>query len=409
MKVERLQLKMPKELTMTCSSVILAVCLIGYLKPPFASWHPMLSLLFNGLRMVSLALTVAYAVVSCVKLSKFTWVMIAYQLVYILTTIFRQGNVAQAIIGAATIVGEIVLFETAVKRNLVNFLRTICAILTVYVVLNLLTVMFIPQGLYLTENNSPVFFLGMHNRFVFWMLPLICLSSVYAYLTVGKLTWKQYAIHAICLATLILEWAVGAMIGLLIMVAYFLVVDRMSVSVADYRLYLVIYLLLWVTMTFMDTLDAWDWLTYGIFGKSDTLDARLRLWTKGKKYLFSDLSHFLFGCGLESDAVIKEKFWYVHLHNNLLNVMYQTGLVGAAVYTSAFLTIIKPLVRFKDHPVGKLLAFTLFAFFIMLLMDTYDLYGHFYVLGVLAANIPIILKQYDPMQQCRPAKLRLQL
>lgn len=407
--MEKLQLKMPKELTVTCSAVILTVCLIGYLKPPFASWHPTLSLLFNGLRMVSLALTAAYAIVSCVKLSKFTWAVIAYQVIYILITVFRQGNIAQAIIGAATITGEIVLFETAIKRNLLSFLRTICTILTVYVVLNFFTVVFIPRGLYLTENNSPVFFLGMHNRFVFWMLPLICLSSMYAYLTVGRLTWKQYAIHAVCLATLITEWAVGAMIGLLIMMAYFLIVDKVSIAVADYRLYLIIYLLLWVTMTFMDTLDAWDWLTYGIFGKSDTLDARLRLWAKGKKYLFSDLSHFLFGCGLESDAVIQKKFWYVHLHNNLLNVMYQTGLIGAIVYSSAFCTIIRPLVRFKSHPVGKLLAFALFAFFIMLLMDTYDLYGHFYVLGVLAANIPAIIRQYDPAGQCHPAKLRLQL
>ncbi len=377
----------------TASTAVLILCLLGYLKPPCTSWQPLLSALFNGLRLLGIGLSVAYGILSRVRLSKFTWILGGYQLLLVLVTLFRGGNVVQAAVGGATILGQLVLFETAIKGQLLPFLKITCGILTAYVIINFFTVLLIPQGLYRTENNSPVFFLGMHNRFVFWMLPLLCLSCIYAYFTRGRLTWFQYGLHLLCLTTLLIQWAVGATIGLLILAVYFWVLDRLEIGVADYRVYLAVYGILWAALTFTDFLQVFSWITEGLLGKGGNLAARLRLWDKGKELLSRDWGHLLFGYGLESDETIRQTFWYVHLHNNLLNVMYQTGLVGTAVYAGAFLSLVGPLVRWKHHPVGKLLAFVLFAFFIMLLMDTYDLYGHFYVLAALGAHAGELCRQ----------------
>lgn len=377
------------------STIILTICMIGFLKPPFTSSIPILDTSFNSFRVIGFIVIVVHCLSKKVTISMFTKGMICYELIYVLITIYRNGNLSQSVIVAATVIGELILFEIAIKKgqkNFADFLNLICRILSVYVILNLISIWLLPQGFDLTENKSPIYFLGIHNRFIFWMLPLISFSCLSAYLKRGKLSYKQYIIHFICLFTLLGRNAVGGALGLLLFYIFWILIQKRKAVWADYRLYLIVYITFWLALTFSDSLVSLTNITL-LNNKEGSLAARLNLWTKGINYLATDLNHLLLGYGLEIDNVIKVKFWYSHLHNNLLNVAYQTGIIGVVTYCIPFVSLIRPFLEFKYDNSARIVSFTLLIFFMILLVDTYDIYGHFYVFGVIGSNFKFISSQ----------------
>ena len=369
------------------STIILAIALIGYLKPPFTVAYPLLDNVFDIARILSSAIVFWYIFSKRIKLSPVAKSILVYEALFVIITIARNGNTTQAIISGVTIVGEVFLFELGIKWNIRGFLKTLCNILIFYIFANFATVILVPNGFIQTEMGTPMYFLGIHNRFVFWMLPFFCYKCIQDYLDSDKIHINTYFIISLCLLTLLIKNAAGGVIGLTVALALTLLFQNRDMKVNDYRIFLATYFVLWLGLTFFDTIGNWEWLTYGIFHKSNSLLARLSLWQRGKTYLSEDLSHLLFGFGLESDAIIKGKFWYTHLHNNLLNVLYQSGIIGGLIYILPFIFVAKNLTKYKNSKICNVISLTLFSFLIMLLMDTYDLYGHLYTILILAANI----------------------
>ncbi|SFH62457.1 O-antigen ligase [Lachnospiraceae bacterium NLAE-zl-G231] len=387
-----------KNYKISLDTLILAICILGFLKPPFTIVYPKLDLFFNSFRIVSLALVIIYFFSKKIRVSYFSKLLIVFELFLIVCTYYRNGNTVQALISALTIIGEVILFEIAIKsgkKKFINFIDFLTTVLSIYVVLNILSIIFLPEGFTVTENNTPLYFLGIHNRFAFWMIPLISLSCLSSYLKKGKLKIRQYVIHMLCLLTLINRNATGAVISVLFFYVFIIFIQKNKAKWADYRIYLLIYLIIWLGFTFFGFLDAFSWLTVNFLKKSGSLEARLSLWEKGKMYLTKDISHLLFGYGLESDSILKQKFWYSHLHNNLLNIIYQTGIIGGVLYCLPFSVLIIPFKKYKYNNVCRILSFSIFIFLIMLLVDTYDLYGHFYILGVIGGNIDYLLQREE--------------
>lgn len=370
----------------------LLFCMIGYMKPSFISEIASVNKIFDLIRIISFIIIIGYLYKYRFNVSIVTKIAMAFYIYNIIVTILTGGEVLQLIINVITIIGEMCLFEIAIKKNIYKFLDYICKILSLYVVINLLSIILIPNGFFITESKTPIYFLGIHNRFIFWMLPLMCFLCVNAYITKKRITWKEYFIYFVCLVTLIQQWAVGAMLGLGLFIIYFIFISKRKAKIANYDTYLFIYFGMWIILTFTGLLDALQWVTMALFNKGGTIQARLSLWDRAVYYSKKDLIHLLFGYGLEKNEVVKSKFWYIHVHNNLLNVMYQSGIIGAIMYSSMFVSIRNILNKYKNVNVAKVIAFSIFVFLFMLLVDTYDLYGHFYTLLVLGANLPIIIK-----------------
>ena len=375
------------------TTALFLFCMVGYLKPSFISEISIWNNFFNIVRVISLIIVLIYTFKYKFHLSIPAKMIIVYFIYYMLITAYRRGDTTQAAIGAITIIGEVCLFELIIKKDFIWFLKVLCTVLSVYVIINLMTIFIVPQGFGVTDNKTPVYFLGIHNRFVFWMLPLICYMCLYDYLTKERLTWKVYAIYSICMFTLIYKGAVGAMLGLGSFIFFFTFLNKKERKFVNYNIYLIVYYSLWIAVTFGGLLVFLQNIIYVIFDKSGSVLARLSLWNRAIKYLSVDSNHLLLGYGLEVSKVIQKKFRYVHVHNNLLNVAYQTGVVGVVLYTLPFLSVRKKLMKYNSYPVARVIAFAIFAFLFMLLADTYDLYGHFYTLLVLAGNIPVILEK----------------
>lgn len=179
-----------KNYKISLDTLILAICILGFLKPPFTIVYPKLDLFFNSFRIVSLALVIIYFFSKKIRVSYFSKLLIVFELFLIVCTYYRNGNTVQALISALTIIGEVILFEIAIKsgkKKFINFIDFLTTVLSIYVVLNILSIIFLPEGFTVTENNTPLYFLGIHNRFAFWMIPLISLSCLSSYLKKGKL------------------------------------------------------------------------------------------------------------------------------------------------------------------------------------------------------------------------------
>lgn len=340
--------------------------------------------------MLGFALSLTYMLLKSVKISWFTKGITIYEIFFVIITITRGGNIFQSFVSACTIIGEMLLFEIAIdggKEQLIHFLDLVCGIMSAYVFINLYTVIAFPNGIGLNEMNTPIYFLGIHNRFVFWMLPLMCFLCISSYIKNKRIGLIFYTLYMISLVTLLSKLALGASIGMIIFLAFLILGQIQDFWWMDYKILIFIYIIIWVLLTLTNAIDIINLGFVVMYNKSGNILARLTLWDTAKKFLITDLNHLIFGYGLESDKIIWQKFRFAHVHNNLLNVFYQTGVVGGIMYFLPFVKLMNPLNRFKVTNEAKVLTFTIIAFLAMLLVDTYDLYGHFYLLGVLASNL----------------------
>lgn len=387
-------------------NIMLVVLIIGFLKPPAFVAFPIVDKIFNLLRVFS-AIVVFFCVsILNVGVSRITKSIIVYQIFFVIDTFFQKGNTVQAIILAITIAGEVCAFELGIRINYYFFINSICIIMSSYIIINVLSILLFPNGIIATEMGTPIYFLGIHNRFVFWMLPCICYLTIRDLSIDGKICVHSYIIFLLCIFPLILKNAAGATIGLLIAGVLIKFTKCQRSKFNDYRLYLILYFAFWLGLTFFDILGKFEWLTSGIFHKSGSLIERLNLWRKAKGFLSTAWYKLLFGFGLESSSIIKKKFWYNHLHNNLMNVIYQTGIIGAVIYSMPFLRVIDISKKNKSNEIINVVSIFVFSFLIMLLMDTYDTYGHFYTILVFAGNIEHIKnKQICHMLSKRNIKL----
>ena len=325
------------------SSILMMIALIGFMKPSATLAYPIIDMVFNVWRVISVGIILGLILYEKVHISKASHYIALFQVYLMGITILNRGDTIQAIINGLTIIGEVFLFEYAVKKNFKYFLEVICRVLVLYICVNQITLYLFPEGLLTTDRGAPIYFLGIHNRFIFWILPALCYLCIKSYIEFNKISLLIYIIHFVCIVTFWERNAAGATIGCLMFSAFFILISKRKIRIADYRMYILLYFILWFTLSFFDSLDFWSWLTYGIFEKKGSLVVRINMWETAKRFWLEDSIHFLFGYGREFDLKILTKFPYIHVHNNLLNVAYQGGIVGGMLYFSPFFIIRKSL------------------------------------------------------------------
>lgn len=356
--------------------VIIFLGLFSFFRPTIFEKFEITNALFNGI--LILILLVCFVDSIRRKVLPNRWFIIIasfYYGVLLYSTVIHNGSMSRALMIALT--GYFTIFFV---KYLMNFdfaypTRVMRGLLWFYVFINLITILLFPNGLVTTGNtDSAVYFLGQPTRFAFFYLPalLFCiLGDINAH---GKISLATIIIFIICLSTLIAAWSVGSSIAFLAL-AFFLVFHKLKMF--NIFTYIIVQAAAYVSLVYFHIQELFAFFIEDYLHKDATLSSRTYIWLNSLNMIEDSP---LFGAGVFDNAYNKDVLGFVHAHNHLLHVTFQSGYLGLGLFVLLIIIGYFTVHHFRSLKTARILAFFIFMIGIQLLVDTVDGVRNHYLL-----------------------------
>ena len=336
--------------------------------------------LFDILKIISVTIIIATYIIWC-KPSLLLGITMAMQVVIFIATVANNGSVSRYFGPAVTMVAMVAAGQIVIERretkHLLGYLRNT---LSVLVGLNLISICLIKAGVL----NWDCSFLGIDNRWIYFLLPWVCISFIYAALEKGVVGWSEWTIYAIALAHVLLVWAVGAIIVLMFWPVLW-IISRITPyrkrTISSHITVIMVIASGMVNFALVSgrLLDLLTPIISGVFHKDVTLSGRTHLWKAVVEVLNSAP---LTGMGVQDEEFDKRFFFEQsggapgtavnHPHNYLLNVGYHGGLIALALFSLIVLYAAYGIDKIKHIILFQALFCSLGCILIASLVDTLD-------------------------------------
>lgn len=108
---------------------------------------------------------------------------------------------------------NIILIVLLNDKKLESLLRTLGLYYWTVILINFVSIVFCPNGLYVSENGNAHYFLGYHNSFILFFLPALLISLLLDFEKKKKLS---FILFGICFASLFLVGSTTSMLALIL-------------------------------------------------------------------------------------------------------------------------------------------------------------------------------------------------
>lgn len=265
------------------------------------------------------------------------------------TALIAQSVIA---IGFSTCV---IYYFTPQKRIL--SLRTLVFWLEICVVINLMTILVFPNGLYQVYGytqaySNPGYFLGHKNNAIEFLIPLIGCSS-YLNILKGKTTSYNYKlILIISSTTALLTWSGNEILCIAaVVMCDILLILKGKVGWMKIPVMYLISLIISALLVFMDLLSYVAGILQSVLNKSGTVFARARFWQRA---MVSIIQRPWLGSGVETSEVKYLKIGHPNsCHNYFLDYLYYGGILLLAVITGMIVMLSSKLKDANEYVKAK--------------------------------------------------------
>ena len=303
-----------------------------YLSPGYLQTISMYHRLWQGI----CAFFSLYFIVNYIRKPKFFLGFSLVSLFYLsilLSTIINHGQTIQFLIITLIGIGFIAMTMHAFSSDkLLDYvLHAFIIALEIYVVLNLITVILMPEGLYriygynLDWDSNPAYLLGHRNNAIEYFLPLIGLIGVKNIRNNQLLSPNFIFVIVVSLITSLLTWSVNAMLCIAFLILSLIIYNRKGII--GYKLPVLFvggaiasFVLINIEMNpFIQD------IVVNVFHKTTNMSGRTRIWAKA---LLSIRDSLIWGHGIQDNY-----YNYVRLttvgstHNYFLDYLYWGGFV----------------------------------------------------------------------------------
>ncbi len=343
-------------------------------------------------------------------LSKADFFFFGFQVAILFSTVINAGDLSHQIYRVVTVIGFIAMFKTNLKDNPRLFLKAVCIYGVTLSVLTALTmfIYYVPGeykggmrpdvGMKLDYGrrvSGNQYLMGVDNVsffYIFTVLIIFCIYELIYKKKLSKLFYGTYIFIAAAFvyvrsATAILCFVAGAIIIVLVNKRDFIL---KLFSFVNYRLGLMAVFVFFVLIVWLRRQDLFEFLIVGVLGKSMTLTRRTQIWDIA---LGEIVKRPLFGTGLQFDAYNFALFRVNHVHNVVMELLYEGGFVALAMFLSGTIEYCRGLRSVKNQKI----LFTLSGgVIIYLLCACLDFYPHIflpYSLFLLCENAQVFISR----------------
>ncbi len=317
--------------------------------------------------------------------------VLAIQLALIFSTVLNHGNFTFSVKKMLMIMAVVMLTHKNLKINARGFIRDIYWLLFVCISIHFVTLLLFPTGIYTSYYeiyNQMIpylrhWFLSTGNNYVIFVLPAFFLDRLRL-----RDEGKRTDVYSLLL------WFMGffgmlkssastSLAACFLFVVFVLIIEWKNIPMPPFWTYVLFGVALFAMLVY-GNLGGIVGELLGV-GPID-FTGRTRIWAKASEWAAQSP---IFGYGLEYQKLLIEKMGgnnvATHCHNLYMDLFYRSGLVGLGLFLATLVLCGFSIAKRKDHPMSKLIGFTLFLYLgILFQMEAYFNLTLFYILVMFA-------------------------
>lgn len=370
--------------------------IIFLFEPNFFVKYPVLNIVFVSGSVFSFLIAVYKFFVEKNKITIPLALLVTWRIMLLIPTIINKGEILKWGYESMIFATLFLYAENfAQKKQFMDFVIILKNVFLSYLCINLITYVFIPQGLFDLKSHTKLFFLGVRTRFTEYAITCIMLGMICFFEKKIKPVNLTF-ILVICLLNIFLPKISTAIIGVGIMfLSYaFLKILVYKKKKNDFSLLLILSLIVTALVVFFDIQNMFSFFIEEVLGKNVTLTGRTIIWDGAIENI--KRGNFIIGNGYVNDGnFIAYRNKIVQAHNQLLQLTYESGIIGALPFFCLMIFCLKSKNKetTKSDVIG---AACIFSFLIMMITEIYAYYIAFFV----ALIVFCYRKNYDIEDKC---------
>jgi len=352
-------------------TIIWSFIMIGFFESPFLARFPVLDAIYSLLKISAIVFIVVNY--KKIRIDKILVLVILYEMAQWYSTFRKGSSINETTITLFTTTVFALMINIMIRRDANKLVTILYTILELLIYLNVISVLFYPNGLYtarasidITRAAKKYYFLGHQNAPGIYIVEAIVLGEIkLRYSKERKDKIRLLSLYFVSFYYLIRVWSVASFVGVGILV-FLIWIDRAFGKGLHLKLQWVLIgnLVLFVFLVVMQDIDLFSSFITNVLQRKTTLSGRTIVWTKAIR-AFCDNPIWGNGTG-----VGRMYFGYETAHNRLLNTLFTGGIVSFCIYMGQMIVICTKLKNTRIRT-NRLLIFGLTAMMLMMQAETY--------------------------------------
>lgn len=382
------------------NKLLTAMFFLPIIKPVYVYQISWLSTIFDWLLVYTLLVSAMLIVMHKFAFSKPVIIIGLFYFVLFVSTILNHGDLNSLLASVLRPLLLLIGINYAVKDRSKKVIYVLCFLLEVVIYINFLTIIFYPNGLYVsvTDNSyaSENWFMGFKNIHIRTMLPAVTLCCSISYRDKGKQSLRSIALALVVLISSILVKSSTAIVGISIyIVLLFLFQFKCISKIINIRRIIICVILIIIGIRVFNIQNIFEFLITGVFGKDLTLHNRLELWSNSISEI---IRHPLLGIGIKPLSYMYQNIGASHSHNYYIYTLLTTGIIGFAIIIYFYISVGSMLMKNKEVKAAKCFQAMIIAFLFMGISESLTSATLLYPMLVMAYDINIFEYQPDAGQ-----------
>ena len=375
----------------------IALVFMALYKPAMFSQMPALhtfDTISNVFKIMVIAVLGVWFVYFYQKVSLFFVGIVFFEVWRVLATIYCGGDYTSLFLTILNALAICLVVEMGLKTDPDALLDGASFTLGLFVLINFVTIILFPQGMYEFNNYTQNYFLGYRNNSIMLFFPAIIFSIVRSLRKYNKLTLSSFVITAVSFANVILAFSATSVIGMTVFILFLLLalINKMP-KFLNIITYLAINITYFFGVIILRLQEAFAFIIVDMLGRDLTFTGRTKIWD-GALAAFAKSP--VFGVGEIESQASRDLIGATHAHNYYLDLLYKSGLPGFLIFFA--ILIICGMALYRNRKNGKIpfvVSGAICAFMIMLQSEAYYNIYYFFSILTLAAFIPYALPKKD--------------
>lgn len=302
------------------------------------------------------------------KIDRVLFSLFLFLMLDCVVTTINEGNIFQMYINAITLFAMAIMFMSAAKNGSYKFVRVVSTTLEILIIINFLTIVLFPEGLYNFTAVNHHYFLGSRNVMMRTIFPGVCFTILRSKTETNKLGFRTIMVMVVAGASLVLVWSATALFAYTLFCALLLLFQfRGTPKLFTVKACYFFAVAVFIVIVVLKLQNLFSFIIVDILQKDTTFTGRTILWDAA---MLNIVQSPIVGYGLEHLQTIAAKLYrfteYDSCHNLFLDLLYQNGIVGFALISVLFVSVAKKIDNWVSEKYRMIFTLFIFAYSIMI-------------------------------------------
>lgn len=377
--------------------LLLILMLIPYIKPPYFNQIYIIKNLYNIFEIIVLFIIVLMFFKKK-EYSKIYIYFVIFLAISFAITLFKGESIvycAQLYIPTFAIS---TLVEFNIRTNPRKIITALLLILVPYAIINFITILFFPNGLYfnLTRNNSKYlcWFLGYKNPQIRILLPMVVLLFIYSSLSNKKTSKFTIIIFILTWLTILRLESSTALIGMTLFTVALFIKNikffKVIIKKINFVFLLTMSIIVIILIVKFNIQNYFAFFIENVLHRNLDFTDRVFIWKSAFNYIFKSP---LIGYGIRNDDIVYNFINATHPHNYILYNLYNVGIIGTFVLLKIWNLCYKSLNKNINRKEATYLYICLLSFIIMGFTESLTDCDLLFPLLIIGYNLDYIKKE----------------